>query len=285
LKPQPAPGKKAVSKGSFAFVLHSHLPYVLSHGRWPHGTDWLCEAAAETYLPIIKILRELQAEGKQPRLTIGLSPVLCEQLSDSSFKEEFISYLNTKIKAAQDDIDEFTRFGQHNMGDTAKFWEKWYRSILYQFNDLKQDIVEEFRILQSDGIVEIITCGATHGYYPLLSRDESLQVQTKAAVKNYEKHFGQKPKGIWLPECAYRPAYSWAPPVPINGSQKARMRKGADEFLSENGIEFFIVDSAMLKGGKAIGAYLDRFEGLQLLFDQYQKGVGERPEEQDKTPR
>ena len=34
--------------GDFSFVLHSHLPYVLSHGRWPHGTDWLFEAAAET---------------------------------------------------------------------------------------------------------------------------------------------------------------------------------------------------------------------------------------------
>jgi len=30
-----------MSKGYFSFVLHNHLPYVLSHGRWPHGTDWL----------------------------------------------------------------------------------------------------------------------------------------------------------------------------------------------------------------------------------------------------
>ena len=99
-----------MSKGHFAFVLHSHLPYVLSHGRWPHGTDWLNEAAAETYLPILRILEELITEGYQPKLTIGFSPVLCEQLSDNSFKEEFVGYLNQKIKAAQHDSEEFYKY-------------------------------------------------------------------------------------------------------------------------------------------------------------------------------
>lgn len=273
-----------MTKGSFAFVLHSHLPYVLSHGRWPHGTDWLCEAAAETYLPIIKILRELQTEGKNPKLTIGLSPVLCEQLCDQTFKSEFVSYLNLKLKSVRDDIKEFIGLEQHNLLDIGRFWENWYTSTIENFDRLNQDIVGEFKSLQSDGLVEIISCGATHGYYPLLSKDESLQVQTKAAVKNYEKHFSQKPKGIWLPECAYRPAYDWTPPVSINGKQESKMRKGVDEFLSENDIEFFIVDSALLKGGQAIGAYLDRFESLQKLFKQFQSSVANRPEEKDKTP-
>jgi len=25
----------------FSLVLHSHIPYVLAHGSWPHGMDWL----------------------------------------------------------------------------------------------------------------------------------------------------------------------------------------------------------------------------------------------------
>ena len=44
--------------GTFTFVLHSHLPWVLHHGRWPHGVDWLNEAAAETYLPLWRMLHE-----------------------------------------------------------------------------------------------------------------------------------------------------------------------------------------------------------------------------------
>ena len=47
----------------FVLALHSHLPYVLNHGRWPHGSDWLCEAALETYLPLLEALRALDVDG------------------------------------------------------------------------------------------------------------------------------------------------------------------------------------------------------------------------------
>jgi len=274
-----------MTSGYFAFVLHSHLPYVISHGRWPHGTDWLCEAAAETYLPVIRVMNELIGEGYQPKLTIGLSPVLCEQLADNSFKDEFVVYLNQKIKAAEHDAEEFYKYGQQNMLENAHLWEKFYRQTLEHFNDIGQDIVFEFRRLADGGVLEIMTCGATHGYYPLLSRDESLQAQTKMAVKNYKRHFGRPPRGIWLPECAYRPRYPWAPPVPIEGKQSPYQRKGVDEFLTENGLDFFIVDSALLKGGKSIGVYIDRFDALKLLWGQFEKSYKPRAEEKDKTAR
>lgn len=247
--------------------------------------DWLNEAAAETYLPIIRILNELVEEGYRPKLTLDLSPVLCEQLADNSFKDEFVQYLNQKIKAAQLDSEEFYKYGQENMLANAHFWEKFYSQTLEQFNNIGQDILFEFKKLQDAGYLEIITCGATHGYYPLLSRDESLQAQTKAAVKNYEKHFNRKPRGIWLPECAYRPRYTWTPPVPIGGKQEPYLRKGVDEFLSENGLDFFVIDSVLLKGGKSVGVYIDRFEALKLLWGQFEKQYHPREEEKDKTPR
>lgn len=274
-----------MSKGYFALVLHSHLPYVLSHGRWPHGTDWLCEAAAETYLPILRTLGELISEGCHPKLTIGLSPVLCEQLADGEFKNEFIAYLNQKIKAAQADAEEFYKYSQESMLANSHLWENFYQKTLDHFNQIGQDIPFEFRKLQDGGYLEIITCGATHGYYPLLSRDESLQAQTKAAVTNYQKHFGRQPRGIWLPECAYRPRYRWTPPVPINGKQESYERKGVEEFLSENGIDFFIIDSVLLKGGKSVGVYIDRFEALKLLWTSFESQYKPRSEEFDKTPR
>jgi len=274
-----------MSQGYLALVLHSHLPYVLSHGRWPHGTDWLCEAAAETYLPIIRILNELTGEGYRPKLTMGLSPVLCEQLADNDFKKEFVAYLNQKIKAARHDSKEFYRYGQEQMLATSHYWESFYEQVREQFDSLGQDILYEFRRLQDDGLIEIITCGATHGYYPLLSRDESLQAQTKAAVKNYERHFGRQPRGIWLPECAYRPRYEWTPPVAIGGLQNSYPRKGVEEFLSENGLDFTVIDSALLKGGKSTGVYIDRFDALRLLWGQFEKQYQPREEEPNKTVR
>ena len=39
--------------GSYCLTLHAHLPWVLNHGVWPHGMDWVNEAAAETYVPLL----------------------------------------------------------------------------------------------------------------------------------------------------------------------------------------------------------------------------------------
>ena len=60
----------------FVLALHSHLPWVLNHGRWPHGSDWLCEAALDTYLPLVGALRRLEAEGIASPITLGITPIL-----------------------------------------------------------------------------------------------------------------------------------------------------------------------------------------------------------------
>ena len=69
----------------FVLALHSHLPYVLNHGRWPHGSDWLCEAAIDTYLPLLETLRSLAADGVAAPVTIGFTPVLANQLAAPAF--------------------------------------------------------------------------------------------------------------------------------------------------------------------------------------------------------
>lgn len=273
------------TKGYFTFVLHAHLPYVLSHGRWPHGMDWLSEAAAETYIPIIKAIRELIHEGVKPHLTIDISPVLAEQLADDSFQGDFVNYLNQKIEAARHDSEEFFKYDQKTMLRMSHFWEEYYQDLLNRFNAMGHDILGELRRLQDEGYLEIITCGATHGYFPLLSRDESVQAQVKAAIKSHRRFFGKIPRGMWLPECAYRPRYRWKKPVDDGTSGEPYPRKSVDEFLSENGIEFFIVDTAMLKGGKSAGVYIDRFESLRVLWEQMEKEYRPRAEEVEKTPR
>ncbi|HEU5303889.1 MAG TPA: hypothetical protein VFU40_04530, partial [Gemmatimonadales bacterium] len=58
----------------FVLTLHSHLPYVLNHGRWPHGSDWICEAALDTYLPLLEVLRGLAADQVPGPVTIGFTP-------------------------------------------------------------------------------------------------------------------------------------------------------------------------------------------------------------------
>lgn len=270
--------------GSLLFVLHSHLPYVIAHGKWPHGMDWLNEAAAETYVPILQMLDEMLEEGYTPKLTVGITPVLTEQLADTAFKREFRSYLQNKIEAAQADQARFAKTGQKHLAALARFWENWYLNIKNDFEGrYYQDLVAQFRRLSDKGCIDIITCGATHGYFPLLSQDTSIQAQVKLAIATHRHHYGKPPRGIWLPECAYRPAYKWRSPIETSVGNEVYPRKGIEEFLSENGIEFFFVDSALTRGGKAIGVYVERFEGLKRLWQQYESQAEVRPEDFEKS--
>ena len=113
--------------GQFTIVLHSHLPWVLHHGRWPHGVDWLNEAAAESYLPLWKMLHTRAQAGRPLGIALGLSPVLCEQLAHPDFHREFVTYLETKIAAAAEDRAWFQRSAEPAMAALAERWETFYR--------------------------------------------------------------------------------------------------------------------------------------------------------------
>src|ERR1700751_2179597 len=90
--------------GSFVLMLHSHLPYYRKHGMWPFGEESLYECMAEAYLPLLNALNELKAKAIQAKLTLGLTPILVEQLADPDLKEGFISFLKDRLTAAEADL-------------------------------------------------------------------------------------------------------------------------------------------------------------------------------------
>jgi 1,4-alpha-glucan branching enzyme len=253
------------------------MPYVLSHGKSPHGTDWLMESAAECYLPILSALKRLDAEGIKPRWTINVTPILAEQLADPAFVGEFEGYCQEKIDSSISDQRRFDAEGDLWMLGLAAFWQRVFTRALREFREYwGGSIVGGFRHFQETGSIEIITCGATHGYLPLLGTDESCQAQVKLAVETHKRHFGANPKGIWLPECAYRPPYMWK--SPINDAEQAWPRKGVEDYLKENGIEYFFVDSHMIRGGEPLGTYQEKFPQLAELFARSSKFFTPPPE-------
>lgn len=251
--------------GRFLLCLHSHMPYVLSHGVSPHGTDWINESTAECYLPLLHALDRLHHEGIHPRWTINMTPILAEQLEDPAFKDGFEEYCQQKIDAALEDQKRFEIEGPLWMQGLAGFWQRFYTKALVQFkHQWGRSINEGFKFFQDQGSVELITSGATHGYQPLLGTDESCVAQVRLGIQTYEKHFGRKPRGIWLPECAYRPRYAWKSPVEPNAIPWERM--GTDEILAQEGLEYFFVDSHMIRGGNPLGTYAANFPQLAEMF-------------------
>jgi len=225
--------------GSFVLVLHAHLPFVLRQDRMEE--EMILDATAETYLPILSMCEQLVDEGISPKITIDFSPVLLEQLANPYFHDRFREFCELQMENAREDQEHFA--ADPHLRYLAKRWEEFYSHTYQRFADQYGcDLIGAFRRLQDGGHIELMTCGATHAYFPALYRDASIRAQVKMAAKCHQKHFGRHPRGIWLPECGYRPPCQWSPSLTSRYGEPTRHRPGVEEFLSESDIEYFIAD-------------------------------------------
>ena len=220
--------------GTFALMLHSHIPYCRKSGVWPAGEEWLFEAMNETYIPLLKTLRALHYDRVPANIMIGLVPILMEQLSDEYMKDRFCAYMEDKISRARSDIRRFQ--ADPARGSVAQYWlevfEGNYKTYVSEFY---RDILGTLKWLQEERVVEVVTSAATHGFLPLLETDSAIFTQVHIGVETYKHYFDCSPRGFWLPECAYRPS-QW--------SQKdQRMQKGIDEWLADEGVEYFFAEN------------------------------------------
>lgn len=216
--------------GYFSLILHAHLPFV-RHPEYPEflEEDWLYEAITEVYLPLLFILRNLRDANAAPRLAINISPPLSEMLADELLAQRYSRHLANLLSLAQKELRRATSEAPEFVAAAKMYVEILSASTDLWENQYRRNLISAFRELQDDGVLEIITCGATHGFLPLISTLEARRAQIAVAAKNYRKHFGRNPRGIWLPECAYEP--------------------GVEDLLKEFGIEYFIADShAILYG-------------------------------------
>jgi len=233
--------------GAFTFVLHSHLPYARLAGRWPHGEEWIHEAATGTYIPLLQTFYDLRNEGVPFRLTLGMTPVLAEQLSDPDVIDHLDQYLDQRIEAAKKDIAYFE--APETEDKHLRYLAEWYLTLYERIKSdfdgrFNRDIVGSFRQLQDEGYLEITTSAATHGYLPLLSRDSSIVAQLRTGVQSYTRLFGRRPTGIWLPECAYRPAYFL---------EDGKVRPGIEHWLAAENLKVFFSETHAITGGKPVG--------------------------------
>lgn len=255
--------------GNLCIVLHAHLPYVLNHGVHPHGEAWLFEAAAETYLPLLDVIGEVALLRARPALTVGLTPVLLEQLAQDHFKAGFVVYLKERIRRATADIHEFEKASDPHRAGLARRWIDFYTRQLEHFERINRNIPGEFARRAHEGHIQILTSSATHAYLPLLLNDQSIAAQLACGTSTTRRHLGLSPQGIWLPECAFRPHEpKWMPAVLYD---KPRDRIGLEHFITAAGLNHFFVDAHMLQHGEPLGTVqAGRFESTvppQLYWD------------------
>ncbi len=113
----------------FTLVLHNHLPMVVNHGRWPHGSDWLSEAAFECYLPLLDTAHRLIADGISPKWTVNLSPILVEQLASPDFQKELAFYYEMVRRNCRGDAcSTSSSRGSRRRSSSRDFWEDVVRA-------------------------------------------------------------------------------------------------------------------------------------------------------------
>ncbi len=211
-------------QGYVALILHAHLPFV----RHPEDEDfleedWFYEAVTETYIPMIKVMEGLVRDNVDFRLTMSLTPPLCSMLLDPLLQERYIRHITRLIELTEKEIER-TKWDRA-FNDLAWFYHNRFQEARATFCDgYGRNLVGAFRKFQEMGKLEIITCGATHGFLPLmLEHPEAIRAQIMIARDHYRQCFGCDPRGMWLPECAYTP--------------------GIEKYLQEAEIRWFIMDS------------------------------------------
>ncbi len=219
-----------MSIGYLAFVLHAHLPFV----RHPESDyvleeEWLYEAITETYAPLLQVFEGLRADGIDFKLTMSLTPPLLSMLRDPLLQERYSAHLGQLEELAEKEVDHNRANG--HLKYLSEHYVQQFQGVRQLWERYNGDLVSAFKQFLDSNNLEIITCGATHGYLPLMKMyPQAVWAQIQVACEHYAETFGRPPQGIWLPECAYY--------------------NGLERMLADAGLRYFLIDGHGLLYGQ-----------------------------------
>ncbi|GMA57817.1 hypothetical protein GCM10025858_23200 [Alicyclobacillus sacchari] len=193
-----------MTKGYLNLVLHAHLPFVRHVDRDDRLEErWLFEAMTECYIPLLQVFHQLVRDQVDFRITISLSPTLLSMLRDCLLQVRYREYLYRSLMLAEHEVERTQ--GDAKFHALAQAYQTRLQEIKEFYDHYNGDLVTAFAELHRVGCVELITSAATHAFLPYMQTEEAIRAQIATAVTTFESCFGFRPRGIWLPECAYTP--------------------------------------------------------------------------------
>jgi 1,4-alpha-glucan branching enzyme len=206
--------------GTFCLVLHSHLPWLAHHGRWPVGEEWLYQAWAHAYLPVLDVVQRLAVEGRRNLVTLGVTPVLAAQLDDPYCLRGAHDWLGGWLLRAHG--------AAPRLPDLAAREHRLATAAIGLFErDWRHGASPLLRRLSDAGAIELLGGPATHVFAPLLQADvRAFALET--GLVDATVRLGARPAAIWAPECGYAP--------------------GMEHEYAAAGVRRFLVDGPALHG-------------------------------------
>ncbi|MGZ5342145.1 MAG: 1,4-alpha-glucan branching protein domain-containing protein [Solirubrobacterales bacterium] len=200
--------------GDLAIVLHSHMPYVEGFGTYPFGEEWLFDAVARSYLPVLDVAE---------RLTMTVTPVLADQLEADGVGERMLAFLRQyRLGSAERDRAE----ADGALATAAEAEAEYCRAAIARLEELDGEVLRAFQSAEREGRVELIPSTATHAVLPKLATREARRLQIDAGLRSHRRRFSE-PRGFWLSECAYTP--------------------GLEALLAERGLAYTCVDQSAVE--------------------------------------
>ena len=204
--------------GDLAVVLHSHMPYVEGFGTYPFGEEWLYDAVARSYLPLLGIAHDL---------TMTVTPVLADQLEALGVEERLAGFIRRhRLEAAEQEAE----LADADAREAARAEADSYRRGLEVLASLGGDLVSAFANAARERNLVLMPSSATHAVLPLVATTAGRRLQIDAGLRSHRRRFGPS-DGFWLPECAYEP--------------------GLEALLAEAGVRYFCTDQSRHEEGAA----------------------------------
>ena len=182
-------------QGALALVLHTHMPYVEGFGTWPFGEEWLWEAIACCYLPLVDAL-----DAAPGRVTLSVTPVLGDQLEAPGALARCEAFLREIRPESHRRDMALTR-------DPAEIAALEYSAAAYA---RAADALAPGDLPARLAAHATWTSAATHPILPLLATASGVRLQLATGVAAHRARSGDWAGGLWLPECAHAP---WLDPL------------------------------------------------------------------------
>ncbi len=245
-------------RGELAILLHSHMPYVEGFGTWPFGEEWLLEAIASSYLPLLRVLEGAAERGARDVATVGVTPVLADQLAVTALGERFDRFMReVRGDCHRLDSEGLDAAGHHGEAAALRRSAGDYTWAADDFVRRGGDLLGALRALRDAGTIDLWASAATHAVLPLLATEQGMRLQVATGIEAHRRCFGTWSGGFWLPECAYRP--------------------GLEEPLAAAGVRVFCVDQTAhgdpldqlepVAAGGAVAMPLD-WQTIALVWDE-----------------
>ncbi|WP_019969549.1 glycoside hydrolase family 57 protein [Mycobacterium sp. 141] len=221
--PEPVPGL-------FTLVLHTHLPWLAHHGRWPVGEEWLYQSWSAAYLPLMRVLHTLAAEDRSHLITLGMTPVVTAQLDDPYCLTGMHHWLaNWQLRALEattlSSPEGLREFGLREHAEAAAAVEDFSNRWRHGASPTLRELIDA-------DTIELLGGPLAHPFQPLLN-PRLREFALREGLADAQARFAHTPRGIWAPECAYAP--------------------GMETGYAAAGVGHFMVDGPSLHGDTALG--------------------------------